>query len=467
MRAPDGPGPAAGSAQRHRTDIFVASTLYGAANLAAAVDAGLFPDGPGIRRMLVISNNTPVPEITPAADELPGFAEPARRFDRVVSYNEVIRPFHPSGWLPRPSDAPLWQRYLRDLWDLGDDDVHLVVESIQVSPAQSICRIFADASIDVYADGLMSYGPTRVRLDALTGSRIERLLYADLIPGLVPLLLTEWSVRPVIIPTSRLIAVLDSIGADSGSVDLGGAPVAVLLGQYLAALGIMTAAEEEHLHLQMLDAAVASGHDRVLFKPHPHAPRGLHESLSRRAADHHIDLWVVTEPALVETVFSRLPVTLVIGCFSTALFTAATLYGIPASRVGTTMVLDRLSPYHNSNRIPVTLVDALLPPAGAAEPPRSRPYASASLRALVSAVGYVMQPQLLTDHRSVAEAFLTAYYVEQQQYFRRRRLTRLGLPGALPSTGPRPALARLGRRLRRLLPVTRRPAVVPRPRRPA
>lgn len=283
----------------------------------------------------------------------------------------------------------------------------------------------------------------------------------------MPLLLAEWSVRPVIIPSTALVGVLDRMGAPADCADLGTAPVAVLVGQYLAAAGIMTPAEEADLHLRMLDAAIAAGHERVLFKPHPHAPREWHEALRRRAGDRQIELQVITEPALVETLFGRLPVTRVIGCFSTALFTAATVYGIPAARVGTDLVLDRLTPYHNSNRIPVTLADALLPEAGGPEPPRSRPYASASLRALISAVGYVMQPELLGGHRSVAEAFLAAYYVEQQQYFRRRRLTRLGLPGALPPTGPRPVLARVGRRLRRWLPAPPRPRAVQRRHRPA
>jgi hypothetical protein len=32
-----------------------------------------------------------------------------------------------------------------ELWELGNDDLHLVVESIHVNPAQALCRIFGDA----------------------------------------------------------------------------------------------------------------------------------------------------------------------------------------------------------------------------------------------------------------------------------------------------------------------------------
>jgi glycosyltransferase involved in cell wall biosynthesis len=72
-----------------------------------------------------------------------------------------FEPQHPSSWHPRIGDLPLWERHFRQLWELGSSDLHLVVESIHVNPAQALCRIFGDARIDVYAEGLMSYGPTR------------------------------------------------------------------------------------------------------------------------------------------------------------------------------------------------------------------------------------------------------------------------------------------------------------------
>ncbi|MGW3247218.1 hypothetical protein [Streptomyces sp. NPDC001070] len=52
---------------------------------------------------------------------------------------------------------------------------------------------------------------------------------------------------------------------------------------------------------------------------------------------------------------------LVVGCSSTALVTSAALHGIPAARVGTGLLLDRIAPYENGDRIPLTLVDAALP----------------------------------------------------------------------------------------------------------
>ena len=76
---------------------------------------------------------------------MPGFEQLRGRFDGVLSWNETIAPFHPGGWSPRPDDIPLWERQLRLLWDLGDDRIELVVESIQVNPALAVAQLFPDA----------------------------------------------------------------------------------------------------------------------------------------------------------------------------------------------------------------------------------------------------------------------------------------------------------------------------------
>ncbi|MYR60501.1 hypothetical protein GTY54_31135, partial [Streptomyces sp. SID625] len=341
------------------TRIFLASTLYGAATLAAALDAGCF--GPAGRRILLVCNTTANPETTPSLDELAGFAQLRHRFDDVLSWNETVSPAHPGGWSPRPDDVPLWERHLRLLWNLGDDDVELAVESIQVDPALAVCRIFTGAPVTVYADGLMSYGPTRNKLDPLVGTRIDRLLHLDLVPGLRPVLLTEFGVAPEVIPADTFVEVLAQLaGAAPELPDLPDGP-ALLLGQYLAALGILTAEEEEALHVRMLRGAVALGHSRVVFKPHPSAPAHWSRALEREAAELGAELTVLDVPVLAEVLYQRTRPALVVGCFSTALLTASTLYGLPVARTGTGMLLERLTPYENSNRVPVTIVDALLP----------------------------------------------------------------------------------------------------------
>ncbi|MFC8200879.1 alpha-2,8-polysialyltransferase family protein [Streptomyces sp. NPDC060006] len=415
------------------TRIFMASTLYGTATLAAAVDADCFR--PADRRVLLVSNNSATPETTPGVDEMPGFEQLRGRFDDVISWNETISPFHPGGWTPRPDDVPLWERHLRLAWGLGDDDVELVVESIQVNPALGVAQIFTGAPVTVYADGLMSYGPTRSKIDPLVGTRIDRLLHLDLVPGLTPLLLTEFGVRPELVPTDAFSKVLTEL-VDTGDALPAIDEPALLLGQYLSALGILTAEEEEDLHVRMLRGAVELGHERLVFKPHPSAPARWSRALEKEAERIGADLTVLDTPVLAEVLYQRMRPALVVGCFSTALLTASALYGLPVARIGTGPLLERLTPYENSNRVPVTIVDALLPELTdrAAVTEQRRSMGPDELSELVRAVGYAMQSKIYPDARPDAEHYLTRRLdTHTWRYFKRRRLTSLGLPGAVPA----------------------------------
>ncbi|MCW2810895.1 MAG: hypothetical protein JWP61_1353 [Friedmanniella sp.] len=418
------------------TQIFVASTAFGLATVVAALEADLFE--PAERRLLVLSNNATMPEASPSVAETPGFAALAARFDEVLDYNETIAPQHPSAWNPRSVDLPLWERAFRQRWRLGEAEVRLVLESIQVSPAQALSRIFAEAPIEVYADGLMSYGPTRNPMPDDVGARIERLLHLDLVPGLAPLLLSEWAVPTVLVPIPLFRSVVAELGPDRAPAYA--EPVALVLGQYLSSAGLLTENEELELYETML-AAAAAGSSRVLFKPHPGAPAGQAAALVRRAAARGVGVELAPTSDLAETLYAREPVVLVLGCFSTGLLTAATAYGLPVACLGTELLLERLSPYQNSNRIPVTLVDALVPPlAPAAGVPVSGPGGDGAvlrqvpaLSALVVAVSYAMQPQLLAARRGEAVAFLEQHPGDRGRYVKRRRLTRLDLPGRPPA----------------------------------
>ncbi|MEV5531499.1 alpha-2,8-polysialyltransferase family protein [Streptomyces prunicolor] len=437
------------------TQIFLASTLYGTATLAAALDSDCFR--PADRRILLVCNNAATPETTPGLDEAPGFDRLRERFDDVLSWNETISPFHPGGWSPRLDDVPMWERHLRLLWNLGDDPVELAVESIQVNPALGISQIFTGAPVTVYADGLMSYGPTRNKIDPLVGTRVDRLLHLDLVPGLVPLLLTEFGVEPELVPTDAFVKVLSELGDTAEELPALPDEPALLLGQYLSALDILTAEEEEDLHVRMLRGVVQLGHTRVVFKPHPSAPARWSRALEQEAEKLGADLTVLDTPVLAEVLYQWLRPALVVGCFSTALLTASALYGLPVARVGTATLLDRLTPYENSNRVPVTVVDALLPEltdrTAVAE---QRPAMDvATLNELVRAVGYAMQPKIYPNLRPAAEGYLTRRLDSHSwRYFKRKRLTSLALPGAVPAQLafiPRNATVRRVARRARLL----------------
>lgn len=333
----------------------------------------------------------------------------------------------------------------------------------------AIAEIFTGVPIDVYADGLMSYGPTRNKIDPLIGTRVRRLLHLDLVPGLKPLLLTEFGVTSQIVPTEAFLKVLGELGdahdvaASVPSVD---AP-ALLLGQYLSALGLISAAEEEELHLRMMRGAVGLGHTRLVFKPHPTAPARWSQAMETEAAKLGaeltvLDSGVLTAPVLAEVLYQRMRPALVVGCFSTALLTASTFYGLPVARVGTETLLERLSPFENSNRVPVTLVDAVVPDLGgrgtATQPVAVAP---AELNELITAVGFTMQPKIYPQLRSAAERYLSAHLTATTwRYFKRKRLTSLGLPGGVPSQFaflPRnAAVRRVARRAKSLRRVVRR-----------
>ncbi|GAB3644872.1 polysialyltransferase family glycosyltransferase [Streptomyces sparsus] len=418
------------SGVRIRAQIFEVSTLYGAATLAASLDAGQFGPAADAHRVLLVSNNAATPETAGRLQDMAGWARIAARFDTVVDWNHTIRPHHPGGWSPAASDSPLWQRMFRAAWGLGNGPIDLAVESVHVSPARALCTIFADAAVHVYADGLMSYGPTREKLPLSIACRIQRLLHLDLVPGLRPLLLSEYEVPGELVPTGAFRAVLDELARGEELV-VEPRPTAVLLGQYLAALNILTVDEEEALHERMLRGAAAAGHRSVLFKPHPTAPARYSRVLDKAAADSGVTLTVLDRPMLAETVFERLRPGLVVGCFSTAMFTAAACYHVPIARVGTEEVLARLTPYQNSNRVPLTIVDALVPAVeSGGEVVTEQPDAATRVAALVRTVGYCMQATRYPELRAEAETWLTERLDERTlRYFKRRRLTALQLPG--------------------------------------
>ncbi|MFD0371373.1 polysialyltransferase family glycosyltransferase [Streptomyces sp. NPDC127114] len=399
-----------------RVQIFQVSTLYGAATVAAAIDAGQF-GGPGdARRVLLVSNNAEVPETAVRLETMTGYERIAARFAQVVDWNEAVHPHHPSSWAPRPEESPLWQRVFRTAWDLGTATVELVVESIQVNPAKALAAVFAESSVHVYADGLMSYGPTRDELPQSIACRIRRVLHLDLVPGLRPLLLTEYGVGAELVADDAFRSVLREIAEASRdsaentalAAAAAAAPTALLLGQYLAVLGILTGEEEEELHVRMLRGAAAAGHRSVVFKPHPTAPASYSTALHEEAARTGVTLTVLDGPLLAETYYERCRPQLVVGCFSTAMLTAAVYYGVPVARVGTDMVLARLTPYENSNRVPLTVVGHVVPDLEGDTAPAVPGAAPESLAPLVRAVGYCMRP---TAHPALREE--TAGYIAE------------------------------------------------------
>lgn len=179
-----------------------------------------------------------------------------------------------------------------------------------------------------------------------------------------------------------------------------------------------------------------------MFKPHPAAPPGHTLALTEEARRVGLELVVDTRAEAAELTMHRRRPTWVISCFSTGLSTAAYLLGLEAIAVGTSGLLPRLAPYENSNRVPLVLAEALFhrgdfrPPAHTPPTLAGRDPGSRDLQRLVEAVAYCMQPDLHPDAADRTAAYLQQLEAEPELlalFFRRRRLTRLGLPGALPT----------------------------------
>ncbi|GAA1846404.1 polysialyltransferase family glycosyltransferase [Brevibacterium marinum] len=434
--------------------IFLASSFFELVCLSAGIDSGVYDttaapallgtqgvepsdvsskDGSSRERILLLSNNAAVLELSRPFSQTPGADRLLARFDRVVDLNASVHPSHPSTWSPAQNDLPMVEAHLRQTWDLGEDDVELVLESPQVNPAIALGRVFASATIRVHADGLMSYGPTRNQIPLANGQRMSTLHYLPLVPELEPRLLAEFGIVPEPLDPEAFRSVVREVGDSTASdLDAGlgdelqGSPWAFAVGQYLAALGLITEEEETALHVEMIRQAAARGFSRVVFKPHPAAPPAQLEPLFTAAEEDGITLSVLELPVLAEVVIDRLRPGLIIGGFSTALATAREVYGVPALTVGADMLLEAISPYQNSNRIPLTIIAEVCDGSE-----RASQSTATQLKALVEAVSYCMAPDISRDLRSGAEDFLerSAETARFSRYFKRKRLASLRLPG--------------------------------------
>lgn len=408
--------------------LLVASSSFQLMCLAAMLDTETLPTAD--RRVLVLANGSLSPELTVPLDEGPGFQALAARFDRVVDLGALTAPRRAGALNPRTEELVTFERLLRAAWDLGEERVTLVVESIQVNPAQALARIFHDAPIYVHSDGLMSYGPTRNKLPRPITQRIIGTCHIDLVPGLEPVLLHELAPGRRVVPLSALHQVFEEISADELlTAELPAVPGkhALVLGQYLGALNLLDDAEELELHLQMLQRAAQAGLNHIVFKPHPSSSAAATYRLAVLAKERGYGFTLLRTALLAETVISHMKPELVISCFSTALTTAKFMLRVPVCAVGTEMLLDRLAPFENSNRIPLSLIHALfvqdrLPPA---QVPAD---ATDVLSTLVKTISYCMQAEQLPMLRSTAEEFLSNHYPEFSEYFKRRRLAALDLP---------------------------------------
>lgn len=337
--------------------LFVAPTFAAAAAMATAVDAGLYADA-GTKVLMTISTS-PIPELGGGLAEQPGFAELARRFDRVVSLNEVIYPQHPCSWSPA-EDVERWQPILAAAVGLREP-FGITLESLAAKPATSILRVFPEGPVDVVPDGLTGYGPLPVPLPRQIAPRLRSLLHLDLAGGLDPVLLREHEVAHVVLSSAGFRDVVAAHGKATASAAPGEERVdAIVLGQDLSTSGLLSPEEEQELHEKFLRVAAGLGHRQVVLTPRPTAPPAFAHRLPDLADELGVRLRVLDDPVPAEVLYDRLRPAAVIGCFSTELSTAVEVYGMTGYAVGVDEVLERLPRLQDGNRVPLAITDVRL-----------------------------------------------------------------------------------------------------------
>lgn len=429
--------------------IILVSSFFQALTVAALQDEGVLA-APGLRQILVIANNSPKPEIVPSFESAQSAQVLIDRFDQVVSLNEAIWPVHPRALSVKNENSALLRRHLSTEWGIADEPHELVVESFPNAPGGALARVFRDASISMIADGLMSYGPLRNAIAPEFRHRLGSVYYTDLIPGLRPVRLGAHAPAYVVGSAAAMKSIADQLSDDyfshlrepSTSWPEGSG---LILAQYLADLGAITKDEELELHRAMVDKAAERGLDSVVFKPHPAASPALLGPMRVHAKKLGLRFMVESSPASAEILINRYRPAAVISCFSTALATAGELFGAEPIAVGTEFMLERFAPYENSNRVPVTIADAVYSEGSPIRAAHSGDAGfTTDLQKLINAVSYCMQPVNETHLRTDALEFLEdALGTDRMRYFKYRRLTALDLPGARGSaarTSGRPAL---------------------------
>lgn len=415
--------------------VFEVATGFGLCGVAAIIDR--FEVGPVQDRILLVANTVPAPEAVVPVHEAPEYAGLVARFGRIVLLNDLIAPEHPFGWSPEPGThhARLATAQLLDACGIAPGDPHtLWIESIQGTASQSLARLFDRARIHVYADGLMTYGPTRIRLPATIGDRVDEVVHLDLVPGHRPFVLHEFAPEYRSFPVDDFLSVLR--GVSRIDVDGVSGPVSVVVGQYLADLDLLTAEEDAELLRRMIRAALdAEPGCPVLVRGHPRSSGRAVAGVVAAFVAEGGDVRLLPTSGLVETLFDQLDVRLVVSCFSTALFTARAM-GIRTMSVGAAAVLRQLRPYQNSNRMAIVLADLLhdsVPLVGGRTEPAETDQAMVDLVMAMTALS--MQPgvleQLLGVHDEAVLALSAERFAVLRRYVGIDRLRRLvpGLPG--------------------------------------
>lgn len=322
------------------TQLFYARTL---------IDAGLIAEK---EKTLLLSDNTKRPEAWSALREgvrqNPGWV---KDFVKVIDYNELIYPAHPAR-IQYDDKDPERHAFLKKL--IGEEHfARVLVESIQVSPGLFLAQLYGEAAIDVFADGLMVYSPTRTDLPQETLERIDRVFYVDFLEGIAPFLLTEASPNYTIIPRD----ILKKEYAKASRAKRGGKKNIVIIGQYLSDIGVCGQREELGYYEDILDREYDRYGDKYnyVFRAHPAAIASHVREMKEYAKKKGLRLFIDTDLYPAECLYDAENTYRVASVFSTSLFSLAYLYGCEGESYFADRIYERLKPLENSNHVPAAL----------------------------------------------------------------------------------------------------------------
>lgn len=201
-----------------------------------------------------------------------------------------------------------------------------------------VTKLFFNADISLVFDGMMSFGPLRgdVFSEGLA-KRIKHVYYEDLCSGVIPKYLPELSVTP------------EKIEVDYGTISTAGPKKILIALQSLSYSRIMSTEEEHAFYQKYISGIIRVFKDyEVFILPHPNNSSKIKDILNIRNVT-----WLDnSKPG--EAYIQALNIGIVASVFSTLMFRASKMKAKCFS-FGTDELLLKLSPYENSNRIPVIL----------------------------------------------------------------------------------------------------------------
>lgn len=304
--------------------VYLVSSPRSALLLLASMQGGLLGGLPGGRRVLVTSDTSWLPEACDAPPTWPLMDRLAEKVDSVVSWNELVAPYHPRDWVPRFEDWPLWERRVREAWSLGiDGPIELVIEPPHQPPALSLAMVLPMASITVLLDGLTVYGEQAHAPPHDVYRRIRRVLFPPLVPDGPSRYLAELDPQyvPVPLEAQRMIA------SQSGRVAtpewlLGGrtTPMALVVSHRSSA----EAPNGVEFDLRMMRCAAKLGAKSIVYVADGALDRSRARELADSSGDLGVGFGVVDGRVLLESVIANLRPDLVVATSTDALRARAT-----------------------------------------------------------------------------------------------------------------------------------------------